>query len=113
MITDIGSDADDAMALLLLYALPESAFDLLGVVCCFGEVAIRQRTASSLMKLIAEVSPAAANVPIIAGTVHGPLYGIVTCIRELLRSCDCRRPHATRRLRGLARRVGGQGLHEL
>jgi purine nucleosidase len=47
--TDIGTDIDDALALLMLLHFPGEAFDLLGVTTVYGHVPIRTRIAEMIL----------------------------------------------------------------
>ena len=57
--TDIGSDIDDALALLLLLRLPDA--ELLGITTVYGKVALRARIARRILEA------AGRDVPVIAG----------------------------------------------
>jgi purine nucleosidase len=58
--TDIGSDIDDALALLLLLHLPQA--ELLGVTTVYGKVELRARIAKKIVSLANRRVPIAAGV---------------------------------------------------
>lgn len=62
LISDVGSDADDCLALLTLFHLPKDTIDLLGIICCYGQTPLRKRITEHMCDL------AQLKVPIIAGT---------------------------------------------
>lgn len=82
MDTDIGSDIDDALALLLLLHLPE--IELLGITTVYGQVELRAKIARRILQA------AKVNVPVVAGMgtpISSPMpiwhtdlegYGILT-----------------------------------
>ncbi len=58
--TDIGSDIDDALALLLLLRLPDA--ELVGVTTVYGKVNLRARIARRILSLAGRQVPVAAGI---------------------------------------------------
>ncbi len=67
--TDIGSDIDDAMALVLLLHLPKEMYDLLGIVTVYGWVEVRKAVTERLL----EAAGRDKDVPVVAG-ISTPMF---------------------------------------
>jgi purine nucleosidase len=65
--TDIGSDIDDSLALLLLLHLPKEKYELLGITTVYGFSNIRAAVTQKIISAYEEENEK-LNVPIIAGS---------------------------------------------
>lgn len=61
--TDIGSDFDDAMALLMLLQLPPEQFELIGITTCYHPTKLRKALADSML-----AAAGWGQVPVVAGS---------------------------------------------
>jgi purine nucleosidase len=65
--TDLGTDVDDALALLLLLHLPAQDLELLGVTTVYGHSHLRARVAEEILRAFARERGASAPIPVRAG----------------------------------------------
>lgn len=77
--TDIGTDIDDALALLMLLHLPRDDYELLGITTTYGFTHIRAAIADKIVMAFAEQNNIANTIPIIPGEstplgTHRPVW---------------------------------------
>eukprot|EP01119_Soliformovum_irregulare_P013073 TRINITY_DN3451_c0_g1_i1.p1 TRINITY_DN3451_c0_g1~~TRINITY_DN3451_c0_g1_i1.p1 ORF type:complete len:360 (-),score=113.24 TRINITY_DN3451_c0_g1_i1:556-1635(-) len=77
--TDIGTDVDDALALLFLLHLPKSEVELMGVTTVYGHTNLRAKVASAILDAYQENSGSDSQIPVFAGEgipigTHRPVW---------------------------------------
>src|SRR5690606_9636959 len=66
--TDIGSDIDDALALLMLLHLPEDDYELIGVTTAYGFTGIRAAVAKKIIEAHEKDIKKQLNIPVLSGS---------------------------------------------